>query len=261
MKAAIPLLKCNKCNKEYKSDTAYNKHKLLCCDVYNSILPIENKLQQKELSLDEALELCKMPSELMRSVQALIKSNHKLREEVEELKKCNKQAQNKKIVVIEWLNKNYKPTHNYKKFMKNLVIERSQLEIIFNSNFVLGVEEILQDYLGSCSEKTVPFKSFTQKNNILYAFTDENKWERLTPEDFNSILLTISKDLLTEFTKWQNENEDRLYTEDFSVIYLQNVKKVLGGNKDIEKSQRQIYRNFYQYLKKDFQSIVQYDFA
>ena len=255
------ILKCVNCNKNYKSKLRLDKHKLLCCNKEGEPFPIENKLQSEGLSMNEVIEICKEPSMLMQSVEALIKSNNKLRMEVEELKKCNKQYQNKKIVVIEWLNKNYKPHLNYRKFMNNLVISRPQLEIIFNSNFILGIEEILQEYLGEFVEKNIPFKSFTQKSNIIYAYTEDNKWEKLAPEVFNDLLLKISKNLITEFIKWQTENEDKLYNDDFSKIYLENNKKVLGGNTDIEKSQRQIYKNFYQYLKKDFQSIVQYDFA
>ena len=259
--AEIPQLKCLICNKTYNRESAYNKHKLLCCDSSNNLPQLEDKLK-RDLPINEAINICKEPSEIVQCLQALIKSNHKLQNDVEELKKNIRQYQNKKIVVIEWLNKNYKPPNNYRKFMKNLVINRTHLEIIFNSNFVLGIEDILHDYLSNCVEKNIPFKSFTQKHNILYAFTETKEWERLSPEDFNNILFRISKDLLTEFTKWQSENEDKLYnSEDFSTIYLQNVKKVLGGNKDIEKSQKHIYRNLYQYLKTDFQTIVQYDFA
>ena len=257
----IIILKCANCDKKYKSQIALNKHKLLCCDKEGNPFPIENKLQREGITMTEAIEICKEPSMLMQSVEALIKSNNKLRMEVEELKRCNKQSQNKKIVVIEWLNKNFKPPHHYKKFMSNLVINRPQLDIIFNSNFILGIEEILQEYLGEFVEKNIPFKSFTQKSNIIYAYSEENKWEKIPPEIFNELLLTISKKIITEFTKWQAENDDKFYNDDFSVIYLQNVKKVFGGSNDIEKSQRQIYKNFYQYLKKDFHSIVQYDFA
>jgi len=262
MNITIPLLKCKICNKTYNRESSYNKHKLLCCDISNDELPvIEDKLKKTNVSINEAIEMCKLPSELMRSVQELIRSNKKLQLEINELKKYNKLYQNKKIIVVDWLNKNYKPPQNYNKFMNNLIINRTQLEMIFNSNLVLGIEEILQDYLNDCPEKNIPFKSFTQKTNILYAYNEENKWEKLSLEDFKGIYIKISKGLLSEFTKWQTENEANLYTEEFSVIYLQNVKKILGGNTDIEKSQRQIYKNFYQYLKKDFQNILQYDFA
>lgn len=263
----ILLLNCANCDKKYKSQIGLNKHKLLCCDKDGNPFPIvENKPPHEahhhgSFSMNEVIDICKEPSMLMQSVAELIKSNNKLRMEVEELKRCNRQSQNKKIVVIEWLNKNYKPPLNYIKFMGNLVIGRPQLEIIFNSNFILGIEEILQEYLGEFVEKNIPFKSFTQKKDIIYAYNEENKWERIAPETFNGLLLTLGKNLLTEFAKWQAENEDKLYNDDFSTIYLENLKKVLGGNNDIEKSQRQIYKNFYQYLKKDFQSIVQFDFA
>ena len=92
----IIILKCQNCDKKYKSQIALNKHKLLCCDKEGNPFPIENKLQREGLTMTEAIEICKEPSMLMQSVEALIKSNNKLRMEVEELKKCNKQNQNKR---------------------------------------------------------------------------------------------------------------------------------------------------------------------
>ena len=50
---------------------------------------------------------------------------------------------------------------------------------------------------------------------------------------------------MNEFKKWQDENSDKLYTEDFSMIYLKNVKKVKGGNISQDKLSNKIYNNVF----------------
>ena len=60
---------------------------------------------------------------------------------------------------------------------------------------------------------------------------------------------------MNEFKKWQDENSDKLYTEDFSMIYLKNVKKVMGGNISQDKLSNKIYNNVFKLLKKPLSSI------
>ena len=39
--------------------------------------------------------------------------------------------------------------------------------------------------------------------------------------EFEKIVQGISKKIITEFKNWQDENEDKLYNDDFSVIYIE----------------------------------------
>ena len=53
-----------------------------------------------------------------------------------------------------------------------------------------------------------------------------------------------------------------LYTEEqTSIKYLEYVKKVMGGNMTIEKIQKSIHKKLYNYLKKNLQNIVEYEFS
>jgi hypothetical protein len=190
---------------------------------------------------------------LTQVVIELIKSNNKLRDDVKELKRWA-QVKKRKVVVIDWLNINLKPKQNYKEFISNLVITRADLEYIFNTNYVDGIKEIFQNYMSNFEENDIPFKSFDIKNDIIYVYkenvideseSEKCKWEILSPTDFNDIVSTISRCILAEFKKWQDENEYRLYTDDFSLIYVLNVKKVMGGDIPIEKLRDKIHKNLY----------------
>ena len=80
---------------------------------------------------------------------------------------------------------------------------------------------------------------------------EESKWELLSQPDFNTMISIVLKNILAEFKKWQDENEHQLYTDDFSATYVQNVKKVMGGNIPIDKQRLKIHKNLYKYLKID----------
>jgi uncharacterized protein YeeX (DUF496 family) len=197
----------------------------------------------------------------------LIKSNNKLRADVKELKRWVHDKK-RKIVVIDWLNINLKPKLNYKEFISELSITRVDLEYVFKMNYVDGIKLILQNYMSNFDENDIPFKSFDIKNDVIYVYkidgdddagkdesmidTDSEskldkkcKWEILSSIDFNNIVSIISKGILVEFKKWQDENEYRLYTDEFSIIYVQNVKKVMGGDIPIEKLRDKIHKNLY----------------
>ena len=78
-------------------------------------------------------------------------------------------------------------------------------------------------------------------------------------KNFNSIISTISKSILSEFLKWKNENEYKLYSEEFSEIYLKNTKKVIGDI-PIDKQRNKIHRNLYKSLKMNLQNTIEYEF-
>ena len=237
----IKKLKCNICNKEYERQSAYDKHKLLCNN--GEILGNGNKLE--ELSLRDI-------------VVELIKTNSKLQKDVDELKKWV-YIKKKKVIIIDWLNLNSKPNINYKEFISNIVISQEDLKIIFKSNIIDGIVEILENFIRDKND--IPIKSFDQKDNTIYVYNEQCKWEQLSTTEFNSIISLITKNILTEFKKWQDENEDKLYTEEFSPIYLQNVKKVMGGDIPIDKQRNKIHKNIYKLLKMNLQNILEYDFT
>ena len=87
----IPPLKCKNCNKEYNRESAFYKHKLLCSGCGGDPPTTLNG----DESGDESNKLTHQPSEdeelgplpLKDIVLELVKSNNKLRKDVEELKK------------------------------------------------------------------------------------------------------------------------------------------------------------------------------
>jgi len=269
----IPAFKCKICNKKYYREISYNKHLLICNNADNLTPLLDSIINTTITEKTDVLPLRDI-------VMELVKSNNKLRKDVEKLKRYV-QLTNNKINILELLNEpetqqqlssqtqtqplthpltqplthplTQIPTQNYKEYMSNLVIKRKHLEIVFNSDLINGIQEIIENYIKEQTTinniEILPFKSFDQKNDKIYVYNENNKWDILSSEDFNKMISIISKQILTEFNKWKDENEDKLYTDNFSPIFIQNTKKVIG-NISLDKQRIKIHRNLYIYLKK-----------
>ena len=225
-----------------------------------SATPLLNKITEK-MNSDKGYDNHPYSSrQLTQIVTELIKSNNKLRNEVAELKRWV-QVKKRKIVIVDWLNENYQINQNYKEFVNNIVVTPNLLEIIFQTNLIEGIQRIFEEYMNKMEHQKIPLKSFDQKNNTIYVYNEKSKWEVLSSEDFNNIVSILSKKILVEFKIWQDKNEHQLYTDDFSVIYIQNTKKVIGGDIPLEKLRAQIYRNLYKYLKLNLQNTIEYEFS
>ena len=91
-------------------------------------------------------------------------------------------------------------------------------------------------------------KCFTQKENILYIY-DNGKWDIMSNELFDRLIMTLSKKLIGEFFLWQNENEDKLDNDAFAITHARNLKKVMGGSVSIEILSLRVKKELYKYLK------------
>lgn len=240
LSSRLPLC-CPNCNKQYTRQACYDKHKLLCCN---------------NISLDISgvtIETCKKPSLLIQTVEELIKSNNILKTEIAELKR-KAQTQKKKIPIIDILNKTYTQTEECVDYL-DVKVCRTDLEVIFLHDLITGIQEIIQNQITSVEDTECPIQAFDQKENKIYGYTKKLGWQLITKEIFSKIISKIIKSIMNEFKVWQDEHTDELYTEDFSLIYVKNVKKVMGGNTSHDKMCTKIYNNIYKFIKKPLNSV------
>jgi hypothetical protein len=158
------------------------------------------------------------------------------------------------------LNENYVPSQDIDKWKNSVTVTRLHLNYLFKNNYTDGVLNIIKDYLPLTHENYLPLKSFDQKENTIFIY-QKGKWIILEHSEFEKIVQGISKKIITEFKNWQDENEDKLYNDDFSVIYIENVRKIMGGKHSVEQQNNIIHRNLYKYLKMNLKNIIQYEFS
>ena len=111
------------------------------------------------------------------------------------------------------------------------------------------------------NEQTMPIKAFDQKENILFIYNEDNKWEILSQPMFANLMNILSKKILTEFLKWQTENKSKMRQDDFSYTYARNVQKIMGGNLTQEQIHMRVKKELYNYLKMNLRNVVEYEFS
>lgn len=253
---AIPnTIKCKYCGRDYKSKNYYNRHVLVC----EILSKTDKERAQEEEELSDTPNHRKMYELLLEMTLKYSKMEKKL----EELSKWT-ETKKSKIHVIDWLNINYKSATKFIDFCNNLKLNYSHLELIFNSNFVPGIISIFQQFipLTNGNEAILPIRAFDKKDNTLFIYTDDEIWKEMTGQQFEKMIGIISKEIIREFGKWQNENLKRIKKDEkFAITYAKNTQKVMGSQYTYEQSCAKIKRGLYKYLKMNLRNIVQYEFS
>ena len=208
-------------------------------------------------------------SNLFAMVIMLYNKYEKLESEYTELKKYVAITKNK-INILDYLNENFKCDYmnmtsggnNITKFMDELVITQEQLDKIFKYDYVDGIFNIICEYITKLNVKNIliPIKCFNTKENVLYIF-DGQLWLIMDDVYLRKFIKSFDKKILTMFVEWKKSAEKTIDTEIFGEIYIQNMKKVIGGNYEKKNPALMIKNRLYKHLKVDLQNIVHYDFA
>lgn len=264
--------KCVLCKKEYKLKSNYTKHTLLCETI--------NKTQHERIRENDT---DKMPT--MREMYSILlevtAKYSQLEKKMEEMTKWT-EIKKRKLNIIEWLNETNISTISFNEWCSsNIIITRKHLDIMFKHDYINGCIEIIKDLLSSTDLNKLPLKSFNQKENTLfiatmdpsnrkeeqndnhnnYKETSDIKWKIMSDKMFIDFISKISKQLLTEFIKWQKENADKIYDDEFSNKYAVNFQKILGGNNTQEYNNSRIKKELYKYLKTNLKNIIEYEFS
>lgn len=242
---------CQYCSKNYKIKKAYERH-ILVCNILSKT-PQERKLENEEYE--------NMPNlrELYQMVQILILKNEKLEKQVD---KMSAWINNKKRVnVLEWLNENNKPSIQFNEWVESVEITKIHMKYVFEHNFVEGVNLTVREIVNKDFD-SIPIKAFEQRENILYVYNgDENKWEIINSHQIDTLFIKITKGLLNQLKFWQDKNKHRLCNSGFTEKYIQNVKKITGGDLSREQQCHKLKQSFYNSLKVNIKNIIQYEFV
>jgi len=263
---------CAYCNKSYLRKASYNNHLVKCklcrfasdCGNNNSVVNNEtvNNITIDSLKKDLTIH------NLFAMVIMLYNKYEKLESDYIELKKYVTITKNK-INILDYLNENFKQDYmnmdaggtNITKFTDELVIGEDELQKIFKYDYVDGIFNIICDYIDKLNvkESLVPIKCFNTKENVLYIF-DGELWLIMDDNYLRKFIKSFDKKILTKFVEWKKLAEKTIDPEIFGEIYIQNMKKVIGGNYEKKNPAFMIKTRLYKHLKIDLKSIVSYDF-
>lgn len=246
---------CDFCNRQYKLKSRFDKHMLLCS--------IKSKTVDERKRENEIIEKTPAPHQMYELIKQLVHKNELLERKVEKLSTWVNNTK-KKINVIDWMNENRNMDVNFIDWVNSLEITKEDMELVFNYNFSEGIRFIIQRLVSvegsdqAQAHAQVPIKAFDQKDGIIYIF--ENGWSIMTPELFVKFFGRITKGLLTQLKCWQDINRHRICDNGFTEIYVDNVKKITGGDLTREQQYTRVKKMLYNHVKINLKNVIQYDF-
>ena len=226
---------CVYCGKCYTRKTTCDKHILLCEVTYKS----------KRLKLCEEEETTNVPSvlQLYNIIQEMALKQQKMEEKMEEMQKWIDKKK-KKLNVLHWLNSQFSPTSIFEVRAKSIVVIQEDISVLIEQNFSQTVTNILKRNLNPPKD---------QKS--------ENKWTKITPDEFTYLLRVIHSKLLNALCTWRDLNNDRIkYNDKFAELYNKTVIKLMGVDFNQEATLSKIRTPLYTYLKGDLKNMVEYDY-
>ena len=229
------IIHCPSCFKTLKKKECYEKHIFQCQRLHEENTPTSYQLY----------EMIKSLTEKYNSVQ----------NELENLKR-NNQIQNKKINVLEWLDKQNKPPIVWSKYINDMKITLSNLELIFKKGLIDGVFDILIQYLHSFEYSEV-IKCFEQKKYIIYVF--EEQWNIMNNKAFENIFKIIYQKILTSFEEYRIVNESKMNDDNFQVEFNNNFMTILCVHIPFESKCVRIKNKLFNELKENFTSIIEFE--
>ena len=283
--------KCSSCLKTYTRKSSFTRHTLICELLHDSI----NKTKREKEC--ESQENTDIPThrELFLIVQELVLKNRQLETKVAELQKWADKKK-KKINVIQWLNTSYVPQRTYTDMINSLIVTRDDLKILM-SNSSSALPMIIGILRKTFPQSTdLPIYSFDQKVNTFYIYDiitattaattttathppspppspspspspsppppTPPSWQLFSTKLFIKLLNKIYFKVLIELKEWHDENQEGIREIDsVGILYSKTMSKLMNTDFTPEsKHLSKIRTEFYNYLKIDLKTIIEYDF-
>lgn len=243
---------CGFCNRQYKRKMNYDKHMLLCNIIRKT--PSERLNEQEQDNLPTMRELYTV-------IQTLVERQEKFEKQIEKMSSWINNNK-KKINVLEWLNTNHSDSIDFNRWLNELIISEEDMELVFKHGFIEGMKYIIYRIClnDNTREECLPIKAFEQKEGTLFIYLNEN-WEIMSSSMFELFFNTITKGLTKQLKLWQDKNKHRLYQNGFTETYIENVKKITGGDLSREQQYHKVKQYLYNHIKINIKQIVQHEFV
>ena len=254
---------CSYCSKHYIMKSAYNNHLLKCKFAHFSSKfekGSEKNTNSETITIDSLKQNMNI-NNLFAIVIMLYNKYEKMEADYNELKKYIAIVKNK-INICDYLNQHYSSCINITEFLDSIIFNQETLNKIFKYDYVDGIVNIIIDTIEGLNSKQmlIPIKCFSLKENVLYMF-DGIIWVVMDDVNLRKFIKYFDKKILTQFVLWKTDAEKLFDSETFGEIYIQNMKKVIGGNFEKKNPIAMIKNRLYKHLKVDLKNIVHYDFV
>ena len=227
------IINCPSCFKSFKRAGCYEKHIFQCQRRNEEKIPNNKELWDMITHLTEKYNTVQSEKEYLKNKMGI---------------------QNKKIDVLEWLNKQEKPNTTWKEIIENFEMKICDLDLIFQKGLIEGVVDIMIQYLQSFNSNDV-IRCYEQKKNVFYVFN--GSWEILNKGDFENSYKTIYQKILSSFEEYKNVNENKMNNDEFQIEFNNNFVKILCIQTPFESQSVRIKNKIFDELKENFKSIIE----
>lgn len=245
---------CYCCGKTYKKRETLDKHIVLC--------EIIDKSKKKKSTIVENEEIIPSQKQMYNILVELTLKYNKLEEKMEEAQIWIDKAK-RKTNIVEWLNKNVKPSLTLSNLCENqIIVTEENIEFLFKHTFIDTFFEVLikNMELLKINDENSPIQTFTQKANKIYVYdTTETDilFEELSREKLVKFGKQIHFKIVKELIEWKNKRGISVdECEKTSQIYNNALMKLMTVDFKQETVIGKIRSNLYSNFKVDIRSII-----
>lgn len=217
-----PGICCIYCGKSYKKRTNLNKHIILC--------EILNNLRKKNADDEEIIPTQTMIYKILLEFGERFT---RLEKKVEELSKqsiVQKNLNQKKINVIQWLNTNIIPDICFTQIMEKIMITKEEAKYLFHHNFIDTLNHIFSKSIyknghhENCENIKYPIYAFVQKPRKLYIYESSVQgWIEMSKNTLIEFLNKIHLKLFRMLTIYQKEHEKEMNENEKDMILYHKI--------------------------------------
>jgi hypothetical protein len=236
------------CGKGYQLLRPFQEHRALC-----EMINLSNKNQSTD-------HLTDTPSliDMWLAMKTLIRRNAVLEKEVYGLRNWAN-IQKKKLCVIDWLNEE-PAIIDYTEWVNGIVLDKDDLEMVFEHNFIGGVFHILKRLLPIHGDISLPIKAFDQKLNTLFVCSG-GSWSTIDKDDFTKLINILHHKLHKVFAVYNRDNKELIDNISNNENWYKNINKIMGGPFSYSTSVDRISSKLYNYLKFNLRALTKYEFS
>lgn len=194
---------CIYCDRAFRFKDLYEQHRVTCEYFYK-----EKKEKDREQEIFETLP---SPQETYKLIQSLMLKCNQLEKEVGELKRVSNTRIKKKVSE----SISHMPSDSWKEWMKRTNINDIHLQRVYKEDLLEGIKYYISDLIRETGANELPFYSSKETPNILFVYSvfeesSKSHWKKVNANEFEKAINEIAHRFLQEFTKMQNENIDKI---------------------------------------------------
>lgn len=219
---------CPYCNKSYKFQSGYSRHKSKCVKAPPDTSSDHFKMKKYN---DDMLTLLKETTD----------TNSKLCEKIMNLEKANvinnTVNNNQKLNINVFLNTECKDAMNMSDFIKSLTLTCDDLMYTKNNGFIEGITNIFVKNLEEMAVTTRPIHCGDSKRQQFF-IKNENKWEEdKKHEKIDKTIDSVAQKQIQQIKEWEEQNPDWTQSDAGTQEYIELIQTVMCGKTEQEREQ------------------------